>query len=254
MIPRLAEGGAVRLLVLSALLSTASVTTGAHEFEDLPPGVVHVDSETATEHDRQLMAEQTGIPRESLNTALDFQEAFTLYGMDVLIPRFEEQIAAIWVDPAPATRGYVRFVGEVPEDVRLEAVRRGLDVELIGGDEFSMADQVLRSETVAKALVWAGYQNFVTGPDHASGKIAIQLYQPEGALEPSVVKVLPKVQEYFAKFGPPDLVGRAAEIKEDDLEIVVSQGPGPTVHPDITIGSDSNPRDEHEGGVYRYQD
>ena len=106
-----------------------------------------------------------------------FQEAFTLYGMEVLLPQYEDEISAIWTVPAPATRGYVRFVGKVPQDAISEAANRGLDIVFLDRGEITMAEHDLRSDLAAEALIDAGYDNLMVYPDREGGAINIDLGQ-----------------------------------------------------------------------------
>lgn len=209
----------------------APVEQGVEDEDDLSLGVVHQDEAAAFAQDANLMATQSGLPRGDVETALAFQNAFTLYGMEVLLPRYEDEISAIWVDPAPATRGHVRFVGDAPELARSEAFSRGLDVVFAEGGEISMAEHAQRSELVADVLVFNGYQNFICGPDHKTGRIEIEVRLPEDSPELHVEDLAVLVEEFVSKFGT-QLDGRAAEIRPADFELTLVPGSGPLVVPD----------------------
>lgn len=186
------------------------------------------DQEATFEHDAALMATQTGMSPDDARDALAFQDAFTFYGIEVLTP-LEDEISAIWVDPAPATRGYVRFVSEVPEHARAEAKRRGLDIVLIGGGEISMAEHDLRSDLTASALVAAGYQNFIVYSDRQQQVIKIELMLPEGSPAPDIDELAPLIRRYVSMNRGSSLKGRAAEIQTSDLELIILRGSGPIV-------------------------
>jgi len=158
---------------------------------------------------------------------MSFQEAFTFFGMEVLLPHYEDQISAIWTVPAPATTAYVRFVDEVPQEVIAEAQARELDIVFQGGGEISMAQHDLRSDLAASALADAGYRNFMVGPDRENGTINIELRVPEGEHLPDEAEIVALVRERMVAYSaaPGDdasLDGRAAEIWPTDIAFAVT--------------------------------
>lgn len=194
------EDGSGQAAVKISQQDVAPAEKTGDEDDGLPPGVVHQDHAAAIAQDANLMATQGGLPLSDVESSLAFQDAFTMYGTEILLPRYEDQISAIWVDPTPATRGYVRFVAEVPELASSEAARRGLDVVFTGGSEISMAEHAQRSELVADVLVFNGYQNFISGPDHKSGLIEIEIRLPRGSPELHVEELAVLIQKYATKF------------------------------------------------------
>ncbi len=186
------------------------------------------------------MAEQNGLPVEQAERGMSFQDAFTYFGNDVLLPLYEDQISAIWVEPTPATKGHVQFVAEVPQEVKTEAASRGLDIAFMGGGEISMAEHDLRSELAVEALIAAGYGNLLVFSDRKHGTINIELRVPEGAHQPDDAEVLALVRERVATYRKRQsrsimLEGRAAEIQPTDivLSVTVSSEPvaGPATDP-----------------------
>jgi hypothetical protein len=175
------------------------------------------------------MAEQTGLPVDEVKRALAFQDAFTIYGMTELLPRYENQISAIWVDPVPATRGYVQFVAEIPQQAVSAAAQRGLDLAFTGGGEISMAEHDRRSELAAEALIAAGYRNFIAYSDRQNKVIMVELHLPEGSPQPNAAELVDLVQHHVSATQSHSLVGRAAEIRPSDLELIVIRGSGPII-------------------------
>ncbi len=120
---------------------------------DLPPGVVFQSSEEAFDTDNGLLAEILGLPRERVEKAILFQNAFDEYTRK-LYARYPEKIAGTWVEPVPATVGKIRFVGEVPLEVSAEVEKRGQgeQIVLIGGSTMLEADHHRRTSLVAQTL------------------------------------------------------------------------------------------------------
>ena len=63
--------------------------------------------------DIQLAASGSEMSVEDVERSIAFQEAFDAYAFEVL-EQYPGQVSMIYVDPAPATKGYIQFVNEVP--------------------------------------------------------------------------------------------------------------------------------------------
>jgi hypothetical protein len=218
-----------------------TVAPQARNEPDTEPDVVHQDESAALATDIALTAKQTGLPVESVERAIAFQQAFGKYA-DELIIRFPDQISAVWVDPIPNTRGHVRFTGEVPPEVTSEIERQGLldpnNVILTGGGMFLIEDHSRLAWLAAEALKDLGYRNFVTNFDPIDKVIEIDLKLPEGVSQPSrldlVGPVLDRLRADRAQSGEARFQGRAVDTL--DLELTVITGSGPIVTLDIMGG------------------
>ena len=214
----------------------STVALQAHNEPDAEADVVHQDASIIPAPDLALTAKQTGLPVESVERAIAFQEAFWKYAGELII-RFPDQISAVWVDPVPNTRGHVRFTGEVPPEVTSEIERQGLldpnHVVLTGGGMISMADHSRRAELAHEALVELGYRNFTTFFDSINNVIRIKLQLPEGASQPSKLDLVGPVQDRVRaerdQSGEARFQGRAATVDALDLELIVITGSGPIV-------------------------
>ena len=71
-----------------------TVAPQAHNGPDTEPDVVRQDESVALATDMALTANQTGLPVESVERAIAFQQAFGKY-VDELIDRFPDQISAV---------------------------------------------------------------------------------------------------------------------------------------------------------------
>lgn len=225
------------LMMMSILLSTS---TGAQNGDQ--PGasdVVYQDASAAAARDNALIAEPAGLSVASVERAIAFQTAFTALD-DELVARMPDQISAVWVDPVPASRGYIRFVGDVPEEVRADIAARGLDVVLTGQAEVSMAEHFRRAELAAEGLLGAGYGDFVTFFDLDREVIQVELMLPASAVPPSLAAIVAVVQAAIsadeAPSGEVSLRGRAAEIRLSDVALAVITGEGPIVVPEHSRG------------------
>ena len=221
---------------------------------DTEPDVVHQDESAALAADIALTAKQTGLPVESVERAIAFQQAFSKY-VGELIVRFPDQVSAVWTEPIPNTRGHVRFIGEVPPEVTSEiewqasrpsvdgSPRRLLDpnnVIITGGGMISRADHSRRAELAAEALVDLGYWNFITFFDPIDNVISIELQLPEGASQPSKLDLVGAVQNRVRadrdQSGEARFQGRAATVDALDLELTVITGSGPIITPEHSQG------------------
>jgi hypothetical protein len=220
-----------------------TVAPQAPNAADTEPDVVRQDESAALAPDIALTAKQTGLPVESVERAIAFQQAFAKY-VGELIVRFPNQISAVWTEPIPNTRGHVQFIGEVPPEVTSEIERRGLldanNVVLTGGGMISMADHSRRAELATEALVDLGYRNFITFPDPIDKVIHIELHLPEGAPQPSKLDLVGAVQDRVRaerdQSGEARFQGRAATVDTLDLELTVTTGSGPIITPEHSRG------------------
>lgn len=218
----------VVLFIVSLLFVTTAF--GRQNEPNVEPDVVRQDESAAQAADTAILASETGLPVESVEDAIAFQQAFAKYA-DELIIRFPDQISVVWVEPVPNTRGHIQFTGEVPSEVISELKGQGLldanNVVLTGGGMISMADHARRAELAGKALVDEGYRNFLTFFDPIDKVIRIELKLPEGTAQPSKSDLLGAVQDRVR--ADRELQGRAATVDASDLELTVITGSGPII-------------------------
>ena len=220
-----------------------TVASQANNELDTEPDVVRQDESAALETDTALAARQLGLPAESVERAIEFQQAFGKY-VDELIVRFPDQISAVWTEPVPNARGHVRFTGEVPPEVTAEIERQGLldpnNVVIAGGGLISMADHSRRSELAHEALVDLGYRNFMTAFDPIDNVISIELQLPEGASRPSKLDLVGAVRDRVRaeryQSGEARFQGRASTVDALDLELTIITGSGPIITLEPTRG------------------
>ena len=223
----------------SSFFENASGNTVAPQAQNEPdtePDVVRQDESAVLAPDIALTAKQTGLPVESVERAIAFQQAFAKY-VGELIVRFPDQISAVWTEPIPNTRGHVRFTGEVPPEVTSEIERRGLldanNVVLTGGGMISMADHSRRADLAHEALADLGYRNFMTFFDPIDYVISVEFLLPEGASHPSKIDLVAAVQKRVGaerdQSGEARFQGRAATVDALDLELTVITGSDPIV-------------------------
>jgi hypothetical protein len=189
----------------------------------------------AVASDIDLLANETGLPREAVERAVVFQEAFARY-VDVLNIRFPNQISAVWTEPVPNTRGYIQFVEDIPLDVTTEIAAYGElnsnNVVLIGHGMISMADHSRRAALAAKALRNLGYQNVLTFFDPVGQVIRIEIRVPENAAQPTLSHIAAEMQG-LAKA---QIKGRAATVEALDLNLTIFRGSGSIVTEQHSLG------------------
>lgn len=230
-------------------IETDAVTDAARPDQS---GVVHQGAVAARRADIALRAKETGIAAESIERAIAFQDAFADYA-DELLVRYPNQISAIWMEPVPGQRGYVRFTGAIPTAVTAEIAKQIArlqrhpaaatvvltmdNVMLSGGGLFSMEEHARRAELAAAALANQGYKNVVTFFDPASGVINVELLLPAGVLQPSQAEVTNVVQNHIRA---DDLLRNeavsAAAAKPLALNLTLLTGSGPIMIEEHTRG------------------
>ncbi len=155
-----------------------------NDYNSIGQDVVHQDEVSAQATDINFLVNEVNLSVEGIEQAITFQEAFAEYA-DNLLTRFPKQISSVWVEPAPSTKGHIKFVEEVPSEITLAEVEiQGLNpnnVVLTGNGMISMEDHVRRAELAAETLANLGYQNTVTFFDPIDKVIHIEVQLPEGA-------------------------------------------------------------------------
>jgi hypothetical protein len=180
--------------------------------------VIKQDAAAALQADIALVAAGRSVSAERVAKAIAFQERFTEYAQR-LDARFPNQISRIWLEPAPATQGYIGFTGDVP------AYKAMKDVELFGDGVLTRAEHAARAEVAADALKAAGYRNFLTHFDAERGAIRVELRVGEKAWAPSEKEVLSLVSDeitHAERKSRPALRFAAPEV---DLRIIRAEGP-----------------------------
>ena len=229
---------ALAFVIAAVLLSRGSVPAAAGTDQVVSDAEVFQDEAEALEADIALASEQTAVQLDDMRDAVLFQESFAA---------FVEQVASdhpgvvAWVDPAPATTGYIRFPGEAPPRVGERAARRDLDVQLIGNAGMSFSEQVARAEVTFEALEAAGLRGHTTFYSPQRNRIQIELGQDSGSgIEPSVTRSIAATltQQFISRYPPLNLHGRATDFLPTDFDI--------SVNPDGPV----QPLSEVRGGVW----
>jgi hypothetical protein len=230
------------IMLALTLPAPATYAQGPDDF-DIEPGVVRQDERAAQAADIAILARETGLPVQRVERAIAFQHAFAAYA-DTLLSRYPDQIAAVWTEPLPNTRGHVQFTGAVPAEVTAEIGSLGVlgphNLALTGDGKISMADHVRRAELAAAALVDLGYQDAITLFDPTAQVIRIELQLPAGAAQPKIGDLVGAVQKRVRadrdQRGKARLLGRAATVAASDLDLTVLTGSGPIVTDDHSRG------------------
>ena len=201
------------LLALSATAVLASAAW-AHE----TPGVQKQDSQAAMQADVQHLAVGLELPYGVAAQAIAFQEEFAAY-VENLSNQYPNQISRIWRDPAPAKKGYIEFVGQVPP------INPMAGVHFLANGLITQMDHSYRAELAAQGLKEAGFRNFATFFDPVLDKIYVEMMVPQGAPQPQFQTVLQVVQQKI--WLDQQLFGAALEVAPHDLHlgILVSDDP-----------------------------
>jgi len=178
------RAGALRLAVCFGFL--AVVACGAEPGENHHQASLPLEDEggkstfehadTGFETDAAIVAKEMGLPLEQIQASLRFQERFALEVQAALGDM--ANVAAVWMDPVPATRGHVVFVGEVPEQARTLAADPNM--ELSGGGELSMAEQRERVRMFAEAMGALGHDHRSTFYDPRRQRIVVETSSGNG--------------------------------------------------------------------------
>lgn len=194
-----------------------------HEHELL----IFQDEDEAVAADIELAAKEKGLPVADVRRSIEFHEFFSAR-FDDIAERFPGQVAGVWVDPVPATKGYVRFVGEVP----VEATRMIDDmpmlgsISLVGGGRFSGEEQVARSEFAVRAIADLGIEYASGFYDPSRDVIRLQLQVPKGA-EPDENEAMIADTKNYIVAQLRTSSGLDALVSVDDFEISVVESDEP---------------------------
>ena len=199
-----------------------------HE-ENIGSDVVRQTPNDTPNPDNAILAAETGLSIEEIDSAIASQKSFAEYA-EGLIDQHPGQISAIWMDNPPGTegpntQGNVRFKGATPTSIETKE-----NVILTGGGLMSLSEHKLRAELAATALSSQGYTNFATYYDPREDVIRIDLLLPEGTIQPSKLALMPAVRQQLVT--EPGLQGRSGQLEAEDLKLVFSigDGPFPTLH------------------------
>lgn len=219
----------IRIFYVSAALFAN--TTLANQFEAETSeeeaallGVEFQDKKAAQEADIVILAEDTNLPVDSVDNAIEFQQAFGEYA-DELLARYPNQISAVWVEPVPNLKGHIEFVDEVPPELKNDDQRQQGFI-LTGNGEISMTENHLRAELTSEALRDLGYLNSITFFDPVKNEIHVELKLPEGVAKPSELELASVVQKRISKTR---VKKAAAIIQLDDIYLDVTTGSDPIV-------------------------
>ena len=143
--------------------------------------------EEAREQDDTLVAKALGLPPGEVKDAIDFQDEFGEFQSWVLL-RFPSAVGGTWVDPVPAHRGHIRFIGDVPAEVAEELGRRPTlepNVNLLGGARLSTLEHQEHANEAVRILIAAGHPGVAAGFDPRLDTLQIRLQGggPAAALE-----------------------------------------------------------------------
>jgi hypothetical protein len=198
------------------------------------PEAVREGTDEAFAQDISLLAEAMGLPDERVGTSVRFHDDFAGFSQK-LLDRYPGQVSALWVEPVPAVRAHVTFVGTVPAGVADDAARSGLDITVNGQGLIALDDHRERARVAFDALFASGYRNVVTFYSEQRNVIRIELVLPPEAHIPTAMDVAELIQARVASGNPGELsdprrlMDRAALIEPSDLELIVKTGNGPFV-------------------------
>ena len=216
-------------------LAPAQLQAAPDRGENIGPDLVRQPPDDTPNPDNAIIAADTGLSIEEVNSAIAFQNEFGDYARQIR-EQFPEQISAVWMDSPPGTegpntRGHIRFTGAIPTDIKT------LDnVVLTGEGLISETDHKRRGAVAARALRDLGFNNFLTFYDPREDVIRIELLLTEGAIRPSKSEFIPEVRRSLGR--APELQGRAALLEATDIELTVLRGDGPILIIDNSNGDD----------------
>ncbi|WP_223787920.1 S1 family peptidase [Marinicella meishanensis] len=153
------------LLISLPLLSFAAWAGEDHAHEQARPAL---QAAAALAADTTLLAAERGVKVEAISEALAFQKSFSTW-LEQTIERHPNQVARMWVSPAPKQAAHIQFVGRAP------AIRAPKHVHVSDGAEFSFQEQDERAVQLSRLLRAQGQSNFMTYFDHQTGLIKLEM-------------------------------------------------------------------------------
>lgn len=142
-------------------------------------------TEEAFESDVLATAEALGLPVDLVRDSVVFQEAFT-GKVERLLSDQKDRIAALWVEPVPAKRGHIVFVGDAPEAAA--EFRGDPNVVVESGAVLSMDEQSARVTLFAQALENLGETKIRMFYEQQSQRIQVQYEPMDEGLEKELLR------------------------------------------------------------------
>ncbi len=210
----------------------ATVAAAAEESSDeghIAAEIAFESEQQALDTDTELMAAVTGITVEAMRRALLFQQSFAAFA-DLISARYPDPVAGIWVDPAPAVTGHIRFVGSVPQSVVTEAESEGLDIRFYASGGLTLEDRSRQTELLAKGLQESGFEQFETYFDVRVNRHVITLGTHSRRAPFTVQSVSDLVLGYLKTRGPAGGWSPTVAVLDPSLvDISILEGPGPVI-------------------------
>lgn len=152
-----------------------------------------------------------------------------------LYARFPGQIARIWKEPAPSTKSYIQFVGQIPDSVLQDIEQNKVpdDIMITGGATISFEDQVKRAKIAARGLRNAGFVNSSSFYDPVNDVIQLDIKIPEQAARPDANLILNAIQDALRGT---EFRNQIRTLKMEDLNIKTIRGEGPIMEFDHAPG------------------
>jgi len=200
-------------------------------------------SKEALDTDINLLVKESGFSEESVRKSILFQESFGRYS-DAILSRYKNKVSTIYVEKLPATRGHIKFVGEIPKELMLAVKKQGQEDKIIleSGGKFSLDENYKRAELVSEALHDMKIYNTVVFFDQIKNIIQIEVKLSKKAQAPSIEDFMGSIKKRLKKS---KLTRKATQINEDDLNLKVIRGEGEIVTLEYTRGGSTL----YDGGV-----
>lgn len=197
---------------------------------------VHEDSKAARATDIRILSEQTGHDEGLIEDQLKIQEEFGRY-TSRLKSQYPNQISGVWLDPIPNTKGHVRFVGDIPQEIKdIGAAGEGIkstspvtySIDYISDGLISAEGHEARKMSAAKELKELGYTNHVIYYSPKENKLVATINYQGSRPNKSAVrsKIHGRFQKHIASRSRRD---RVRNLAESDIRIEMEESDEPII-------------------------
>ncbi|MFC3195787.1 S1 family peptidase [Marinicella sediminis] len=204
----------LRLALSLTLLSGAGLADEAH----LHDAATRISNDMAVFEDTRLLAKERGVNIKDVRQALAFQDQFASYFAE-LLEKYPNQIARVWLEPAPYQDAHIQFVGKAP------AIQAPANVNLFGGGSYSMQEQQERAALLSKLLRANNHSNFLTYFDQQSGQIKLEMKTSRAAKAMSLTDLSDTLSAGFNGLDMDDnRLAKSLSINDIDYEVIIGEG------------------------------
>jgi len=203
---------------LGLILGLSCAFTGVLANEDHSHETLLISQSQAIQEDTRLLAKERGLNIKEVQASLAFQQKFSDFFAETS-KKYPNQIARVWLEPAPYQEAHIQFVGDTP------AIKAPANVRVFGGGLYSIQEQQKRAVHLADVLKANQQRNFLTYFDQRSGqlKLEVKTNQQHKALSERSLTAMLANSHKFADGDDARLIS-SLSIEDIDYQVIIGAG------------------------------